>query len=228
MLPLADKKATRGAFADHQFSQGEEIAHSITHGLGVLGSIAALVIMVIRAAACHDARLVVGVTIFGTSMLFLYLASTLYHGLTAKRAKRVFELMDYGGIYLLIAGTYTPFALSVLYGAWGWSSFGVVWGLALMGIFYEVVMHRPWRRLSLAFYIVLGWLLVVTWYPLSKELPFRALLLLALGGVSYTGGAIFYAWRGFPYHHALWHIFVLFGTGFHFWCVLAFVIPNCQ
>ncbi len=215
----------KGSFAHTEFSRGEEIAHAITHGIGALLSIAALVILVVLAATRGDARLVVGMSVFGSSMVLLYTASTLYHALTPPRAKKFFELMDHGAIYLLIAGSFTPFALNVLGGAWGWSSFGTIWGLAIMGIIYEVGFKRPWKRLSLAFYIGLGWLMVIAAKPLSAVMPKEALMLIAAGGLAYTGGAVFYAWRGFRYNHAVWHLFVLLGTGLHFWCVLKYVIP---
>ena len=208
-----------------KFSTGEEIAHAVTHGLGVLGSIAGLVLLIVRAAPAHDARLMVAVTVFGAAMVILYTASTMYHALTAQRAKFVFELLDHAAIYLLIGGTYTPFLLVSLGGGWGWSLFGVVWGLAVMGIIYEVVFRRPWRWVSLGFYLVLGWLAVIATQPFSRALPQQGLYLLGAGGLAYTLGAVFYAWRAFPYHHAVWHVFVLAGTAFHFFCVLRFVIP---
>ena len=215
----------RGAFAHEEFSRGEEIAHAVTHGVGVLGSIAGLVLLILRAAQEGGARLIVAVTIFGTSMVILYLASTLYHALTHARAKRIFQLMDYSAIYLLIAGTYTPFTLSVLHGAFGWTLFGVTWGLALVGILYEVVLKRPSNLLSLLFYLVMGWLMVIAIKPLMAAIPTNGMLLIAAGGLAYTGGAVFYAWRAFPYHHAVWHLFVLIGTGCQFLCVLNYVIP---
>ena len=196
----------RRLFDHAPFSTGEEIAHAITHGVGALASVALLVVMVVFAAATGSPLLVVGSAIFGTTMVVLYASSTLYHALNAPRAKSVFELLDHGAIYLLIAGTYTPFALNVLGGAWGWSLFGIGWGLATLGIVYEVVFRRRWRWLSLVFYLVLGWLIVVAIGPLSRALPAPALWLLGLGGVSYTAGAVFYAWRGFRYHHAVWHL----------------------
>jgi hemolysin III len=214
----------RGAFRHDRFSRGEEIAHAITHGLGTLGSAACLVVMVVLAAQRGSARLVVGVSIFGATMVVLYAASTFYHALTEVRAKRVFELLDHGAIYLLIAGTYTPFALNALGGGWGWSLFGVGWGLAVLGIVYEVVLGRPWKRLSLAFYLAMGWLVAIAVKPLMAALPAPALWLLLLGGVSYSAGAVFYAWRGFPYHHALWHLFVLGGTALHCICVIRYVV----
>ena len=214
----------RGAFRHDRFSRGEEIAHAVTHGLGTLGSAACLVVMVALAAQRGSARLVVGVSIFGATMVVLYAASTFYHALVEARAKRVFELLDHGAIYLLIAGTYTPFALNVLGGGWGWSLFGVGWGLAFLGIVYEVVLGRPWKRLSLVFYLAMGWLVAVAVKPLVTALPATALWLLLFGGVSYSAGAVFYAWRGFPYHHALWHLFVLGGTALHCICVIRYVV----
>jgi hemolysin III len=216
----------RGAFKHTPYSQGEEIAHAITHGLGVLGSIAGLVVLTVLAAKRGNAQMVVGVSIFGASMVLLYTSSTFYHALTAARAKMVFQLMDHGAIYLLIVGTTTPFTLVVLGGAWGWTLFGVGWGLAILGIVYEVVFRRPWKRLSLVFYLAMGWLVVIAAKPLSAALPHEALVLLGLGGLAYTGGAVFYAWRGFPYHHAVWHLCVLAGTVSHFLCVLWYVIPR--
>lgn len=216
----------RGAFAHKEFSLGEEIAHAVTHGLGALGSLAGLVLLVVRAVEHGGGRLIVGVTVFGVSMVILYTASTLYHALRPLRAKRVFELMDHAAIYLLIAGTYTPFCLVVMGGAWGWTIFGVGWGLAVLGIHYEVVLLRPSKRLSLFFYLAMGWLIVIAVGPLVRALPKEGLVLLGAGGLAYTGGAFFYAWRGFPYHHAVWHLLVLAGTFLHYLCVLWYVIPG--
>lgn len=215
----------RGAFEHDRFSRGEEIAHAVTHGLGALGAAAGLVVLVLQASSRGDVRTVVGVTVFGIAMLSLYAASTLYHALTGARAKFVFKLLDHSAIYLLIAGTYTPFALVVLGGGWGWTLIGLSWGLATLGILYEVVWRRPWKRLSLVFYLALSWLVVIAARPLAAALPAQALLLLGLGGVAYSGGAVFYVWRAFPYHHAVWHLFVLAGTALHYLCVLRFVIP---
>ncbi|MGD9546356.1 MAG: hemolysin III family protein [Candidatus Krumholzibacteriia bacterium] len=216
----------RGAFAHKNFSRGEEIAHAVTHGLGVLFSVVALVLLVVKAARYADARTVTGVTVFGVTMLILYLASTLYHALTPPRAKRVFELLDHAAIYLLIAGTYTPFTLVALGGAWGWTLFGLSWGLGILGILYEVVLLRPSKKLSLAFYLLMGWLVVFAVKPLMGALPTEALTLLGAGGIAYTGGAVFYAWRGFPYHHAVWHLCVLAGTVFHFLAIYGHIIPG--
>jgi len=216
----------RGTFAHKGFSVGEEIAHAITHGIGAVASTAGLVMLIVLTVLRGgDAKTVVGVTVFGASMVILYTASTLYHAITVDKAKRIFELMDHGAIYLLIAGTFTPFGLVTLGGAWGWSMFGVIWGLAILGIIYEVVFRRPWKWLSLTFYLALGWIMVVPAKPLMAALPSGGLILIAVGGACYTVGAIFYAWRGFRYHHALWHIFVMGGTACHYVCVLKYVVP---
>jgi hemolysin III len=134
-------------------------------------------------------------------------------------------LLDHGAIYLLIAGSYTPFTLVALGGGWGWTLFGLSWGLAILGILYEVVWRRPWKRLSLVFYLALSWLMVFAARPLAQALPAEALLLVFMGGIAYSGGAVFYAWRAFPYHHALWHLMVIAGSTCHYICVLFFVIP---
>lgn len=215
----------RGAFDHKNFSVGEEIAHAITHGIGALGSVAGLVLLIVKAAKAGGPQLVVGVTIFGSSLVLLFLASTLYHAQAPGRTKRIFELLDYAAIYVLIAGSYTPFSLSVLGGGWGWSVFGVSWGLAVLGILYEVVLKRPSAKLSLVFYLLMGWLMIVAIKPLSNVLDPKALILIGAGGVAYTGGAVFYAWRGFPYHHALWHLFVLIGSACHYLSVYLYVIP---
>jgi hemolysin III len=215
----------RGAISHSRFSAGEEIAHAVTHGLGAVGSLVGLAWLIAVAVPTGSLTTVVGVSVFGATMAILYLASTLYHALTAVRAKRIFELLDHGAIYLLIAGTYTPFCLVTLGDRWGWTVFGIAWGLAILGILYEVVLGRPWKRLSLAFYLALGWLIVIAVKPLMAALPGEALRLLLLGGLAYTGGTVFYAWRGFPYHHALWHLCVLLGTSLHFFCILLYVAP---
>ncbi len=225
-IPAERKVKLRGSFAHSGFSRGEEIAHAITHGIGAAGSLVGLALLVLRSAGTGSPRLIIGVSVFGLSMVLLYTASTLYHALIPPRAKRVFELMDHGAIYLLIAGTYTPFTLNVLGDRLGWTLFGISWGLAILGILYEVVLKRPYKKLSLAFYLLMGWLIVLAVKPLMSALPTPALELLGAGGLAYTGGAVFYAWRGFPYHHAVWHLLVLAGTVAHYLCVLWYVIPG--
>ncbi|MDP6419623.1 MAG: hemolysin III family protein [Candidatus Krumholzibacteria bacterium] len=208
------------------YSVREEILHSITHGLGALLSIAGLVLLVTFAALRSDVWSVVSVSIFGGSLVLLYLTSTLYHGFPWPRAKMIFRKLDHAAIYLLIAGSYTPFVLVNLRGTWGWTLFGIVWGLALLGILFEVLLKRPPKWLSLGFYLGLGWMVLVAAKPLIESVPALGLLFLALGGLSYSLGTVFYAWKKLPYHHAIWHCFVIGGSVLHFFSVFYSVIPE--
>jgi hemolysin III len=204
---------------------GEELANSLTHGCGALLAVVGMVVLVTLAALHGDAWDVVSCSIYGAAMVVLYTASTLYHGITAPRAKRVLRVVDHSAIFLLIAGTYTPFTLVTLRGPWGWSVFGVVWGLAAAGIFLEIVFPGRWPALALTLYITMGWVAVVAVKPLLLVLPTGGLVLLVLGGLAYTGGIGFYAWKNLPYGHALWHLFVLAGSVLHFFAILLYVVP---
>ena len=208
-----------------QYTAGEEIANSLTHGVGALLAIAGLSALVTLAVLRGDVWHVVSCSIYGGSMVVLYTASTLYHGVTSPRAKNVLQVFDHAAIFLLIAGTYTPFTLVTLRGPWGWSVFGVVWGLAAAGIFLEIVFSGRWPALSLVLYIAMGWVAVVAVRPLLAALPPGGLVLLLLGGLSYTGGIGFYACKKLPYGHAIWHLFVLAGTVLHFFAILFYVVP---
>ena len=200
------------------------MAHAVTHGVGALLSVVGLVALLLRTDG-HDNWNVVASTVYGTSLILLFTASTLYHAVSGARAKRILQQCDHAAIYLLIAGTYTPFALISLRGAWGWSIFGVVWGLAVAGIVFELLnRHRASRRWSLVFYIGLGWVAVVAIRPLLAAVPVPGLVLLLAGGVCYTGGAVFYVMRRLSWHHAIWHVFVLGGSLAHFICVYRFVL----
>lgn len=212
--------------SDGRFTQGEEIANSVTHGLGFLLSVAACSVLVVLAAQRGTAWHVVGVAVFGASLILLYAASTIYHALTHRKAKRVFKFLDYSAIYVLIAGSYTPFTLVTLRGGWGWSLFGMAWGLAIAGAVIEVVTRRRYKAVSLAFYLGMGWLLTIAVKPLINSLDTRSLLLLLLGGLAYTGGSALYARGRFRYHHAVWHVLVLIGSTCHFLAVLFSVIPS--
>jgi hemolysin III len=209
---------------DETFSAGEELAHSLTHGLGLLIGIAALVLMVVFAAQKGTATHVVSCTVYGVTLVLLYTSSTLYHALPAGRGKRVFGILDHAAIFLLIAGTYTPFALITLRGSWGWSLFGVIWGLAAGGIVLEAVTKGRARRIQLLIYLVMGWGIVAAARPLLRELPAGGLFLLLAGGLAYTLGVIFFVWKR-PFHHAVWHVFVLGGSVCHFFAVLLYVLP---
>ena len=210
----------------NEFSLAEEIAHAITHGVGLLLSIAALVILVVSASLRGDPWCVVSCSIFGTTLVLLYAASTIYHATWSPRYKEVFRSLDQSAIYLLIAGTYTPFTLVNLRGGWGWSLFGVVWGFAILGVVLEAVARQRVRVFSVALYVALGWLAAVAVKPLLEHLATGGIVLLVLGGLAYTGGLIFYAWDRLPYNHALWHVSVMIGSIFHFFAVLFYVIPR--
>jgi len=205
---------------DARYSLGEEIANAITHGVGWLGSIVGLAVLVSFAAVTGGALRVVSCVVFGTTLVLLYAASTLYHALRGVRAKLVFRALDHSAIFLLIAGTYTPLALVAIGGAWGWALFGAVWSLAVIGVLLSTLAHGRWRWLSMTLYLTMGWLVVVAVKPLVAALATPALVLIVLGGLAYTGGLGFYAWRRLPYAHAVWHVFVLTGSVFHFFAVL--------
>ena len=206
-------------------SLGEEIASSVTHGLGLLAASAGLAVLAVAAAHRGDGWQIAGVITFGVAMVLLYGASTLYHSIAAPRAKAVLRRLDHSAIYLLIAGTYTPFALVSLRGPWGWTLLGIVWGCAIAGVVLSSAGGARWPVGRVVLYLVMGWLVLVAIGPLVRAVPAGGLLLLVLGGVAYTGGIAFYGWRRLPYNHAIWHLFVLAGTALHFFAVLLYVIP---
>jgi hemolysin III len=213
---------------DRIYSVAEEIAHSVTHGFGILLSIAGLAVLV-SVAARIGPRAVVASSIFGASLILLYAASTLYHSIPVARAKAVLRVLDHSAIYLLIAGTYTPFTLVSLHGAWGWGLFAGIWALALGGIALEVTPLRrvpALRRLAIGLYLAMGWLVLIALKPLSQAVAPAGIMLLFLGGVSYSVGVIFYVRRRMPYHHAVWHLFVLLGSVLHFFSVLLYALPR--
>ena len=189
-------------------------------------SIAGLVLLVIRAVLYGDVWQVVSFSIYGTSLILLYLASTMYHGFRSKRIKEILRIFDHSAIYLLIAGTYTPFLLVTLRGAWGWSLFGVIWGLALFGILFKLIFGPRYEIVSTAFYILMGWVVIIAIKPLIAALPAAGLFWLIAGGLAYTGGVVFYAWEKLPYNHAIWHAFVLAGSFFHFFAIFFYLTPT--
>ncbi|MAY26285.1 MAG: hemolysin III [Polycyclovorans sp.] len=210
----------------NKYSLGEEIAHGLTHGVGIVLAIAGLCVLVTFSALYGTAVHVVASSIFGASMIVLYTASTLYHSLPMPETKRIMRVVDHASIYLLIAGTYTPFTLVTLEGAWGWSLFGVVWGLAIAGIIFKLFFTGRFDRLSVAIYVAMGWCGLVAIKPMMAALPTLGLWLLVAGGLAYTGGVIFYLLERMRYHHAIWHLFVMAGTTLHYFVVLFFVIPG--
>ncbi|MEI7551354.1 MAG: hemolysin III family protein [Verrucomicrobiota bacterium] len=207
-----------------RYTTREEIANAVTHGLGLALSVAGLVLMVVRAARHSDAWAVTSSAIFGATLVLLYTTSTLYHSFSGEELKRLLRKFDHAAIFLLIAGTYTPFLLVSLRGPWGWSLFGVVWGLAAVGVALKFWFTGRFRVLSTLIYIGMGWLVLAAFRPLLAALPRGGLVLLLAGGLCYTGGAAFYLWKRLPYHHAVWHLWVLAGSGCHWASVFLYVI----
>jgi hemolysin III len=198
----------------------EEIANSISHGLGLVLALAALPVLVMSAMRAGDVRFLVGVSVFGATIVLLYLASTLYHSTTHEVAKRTFRLFDHTAIFLLIAGTYTPFALGVLRGPWGWTMLAAVWTLAIVGIVLKVIARTRHSRISIVLYVLMGWMAVVAVKPMFALIPVPGILLIFAGGIAYTGGLAFFAAQQIRYNHFIWHLFVIAGTICHFFAVL--------
>ena len=201
-------------------SLGEEIANSVSHGVGCLAALVATPFLVLAAARRGGAIAIVGASVFAATTVVLYLASTLYHALPRNRGKRVFRVIDHSAIFLLIAGTYTPFTLGVLRGAWGWTLLGLVWGLAVLGITMKSVGGIKYPRLSTMLYVGMGWLALIAIRPLWLHEPAAGWLWLIAGGLAYTSGIAFYAAERVRYGHFVWHVFVLMGTVCHFFAVL--------
>jgi len=202
-------------------SIGEEIANSVSHGLGLAAALAAFPVLVVMAYP-HGATAVLGASVFGAAMVLLYLSSTLFHALPPSRAKRVFQLLDHSAIYLLIAGTYTPFTLGVLRGAWGWTLFGLVWGLAVLGTALKCVRGVGHTAISTWLYIAMGWLVLIAANTVWTLIPKWGLFWLLAGGISYTAGAIFFMAERIRFFHFIWHLFVIAGTACHFVAVLRY------
>jgi hemolysin III len=203
----------------------EEIAHSITHGIGIVLGIAGLAILTAYAARYGEIRHIVSGSIFGAMLIVLYSASTLYHSIRHPRAKRILRICDHCSIYLLIAGTYTPFTLVCLQGVWGWSLFGLVWCLTALGIALQFTPLRRIKTVRVVLYLTMGWAAAFAIKPLIDVVPMKVLILIIAGGIAYTSGIAFYLWRRLPYHHAIWHVFVLSGSILHFLAVF-FSFPS--
>jgi hemolysin III len=202
-------------------SLGEEIANSVSHGVGALAASIAGAVLIVAAVRRGDPFFIVGASIFAATAVLMYVSSTLYHALAGSRAKRVFRVLDHGSIYLLIAGTYSPFTLGVLRGAWGWTLLGIVWGLAIFGIVMKST-GRAWHPIiSVGLYVLMGWLALVAMRPLASALPGFSIAWLAAGGIAYTAGIMFYGAHRLRYGHFIWHVFVVAGTACHAIAVLA-------
>jgi len=201
---------------EREQSLGEELANSISHGVGLIGALVASPLLIAYAVQRGSALFVVGASVFAATVVLLYLASTLYHALPRGTAKRVFQIIEHSAIFLLIAGTYTPFTLGALRGAWGWTLIGLVWGLAVVGVLVKATTGVRHRALSMTLYLGMGWLMVIAVRPLWLKVPLAGLVWLLLGGVAYTAGVAFFAAKRLRYGHFVWHVFVLGGTTCHF------------
>ena len=208
------------------YSPAEEIAHAVTHGVGALLSIAGLAVLVIFSAMYGNVWHIVSSSIYGFTLVLLYSISTMYHASQNPDIKDVLQKLDHAAIYLLIAGSYTPFLLVSLHGEWGWTLFAVVWGIAVAGVVMELAVKERRSWISLSLYLGLGWVIVIPIKPMFASVATGGLLLLLLGGLFYTFGVIFYAWKNLAYSHAIWHVFVLAGSAFHYFAILHYVIPN--
>ncbi len=207
-----------------KYTKSEEIMNAITHGIGVGLSIAGLVILIVFAALYGDAWKVTASAIYGASMIILYTASTLYHSLSKTKAASKLNMFDHISIFYLIAGSYTPFMLVNMRGGWGWTIFGIVWACAITGTILKIIFGNRFRKVSTIIYLAMGWLIIIAFYPFLKSVDTGGIILLGLGGLSYTVGVVFYKWKSLPYNHAIWHLFVLAGTVLQFFAVLFYVI----
>jgi hemolysin III len=205
-------------------SLGEEIANSVSNGIGFLAAVTATPVLIFSAVQRGSIAGIVGVSVFAATMVLLYMTSTLYHALARNKAKSVFQVLDHSAIFLLIAGTYTPFTLGVLKGAWGWTLFGLVWGIAVLGIVLKSVRGARHQRLSTILYLAMGWLIIIAIKPLWFNMPFWGLFWLLAGGAAYTAGVGFYAAGRIRYSHFIWHLFVIVGTACHFIAVLKYAV----
>ena len=212
ILPVAPKR---------EQSQAEEIANSISHGVGLVAALVGTLFLIVHAARHGDSIFIVGTSVFAATMVLLYLASTLYHALPMSKAKSVFRVVEHSAIFLLIAGTYTPFTLGVLRGVWGWTLFGLVWGLAVTGVALKAFNRMSHPIFSTGLYLLMGWLILIAVNPLSDRVPASGLLWLVAGGVAYTAGVAFFAADSrLRYGHFIWHLFVMAGTTCHYFAVL--------
>lgn len=208
-----------------EYTLGEEVAHAITHGLGALASIAGLAALVGYSMLAGDFWHVLACSIFGATLILMYLASTLYHSITHERAKHVLRIIDHSAIYLLIAGTYTPFLLVTFRESFGLPLFAGMWALAFAGVAFKIFATGRLEKLSAGIYLAMGWIVLVIIKPFIESVPTGGLVLMVAGGLAYSGGVVFYLWERLPYNHAIWHGFVLAGSVLHYFAILIYVIP---
>jgi hemolysin III len=206
-----------------QYSTREEIVNSLTHGIGACLSIAGLVLLIVHAAQRGDAWRIVSFSIYGSTLVLMFLGSTLYHSFRNPTVKHILKIVDHSMIYLLIAGTYTPFMLVSLRGPLGWTLFGIIWILALTGISIKIVLIGKNRILSTFTYVLMGWLCVIALKQMIASIPPAGMHWLIAGGLFYTFGVVFYIWRKLPFNHAIWHLFVLCGSICHYFSILYYI-----
>ena len=204
----------------------EELANGITHGIGLALSIVGVIVLVVLAVLRGDGWQIAGCTTFGITLVLLYAASTMYHSLRAPHLKRVFKILDHTAIYLLIAGTYTPFTLVNLRGFWGWTLFGLVWGLSVFGTVWKLFHVERFEIVSILVYVAMGWLVLIAIKPVMSAVPLSGMVWLFAGGLFYTTGLLFFAWKRVPYNHAIWHVFVMAGSICHYFAVMFYVLPR--
>src|SRR5215216_131086 len=204
----------------------EELANGITHGIGLALSIVGLAILLILSITNGSGWHIAGCTTFGVTLVLLYAASTLYHSFRVPHLKRLLKILDHAAIYLLIAGTYTPFTLVNLRGFWGWTLFALVWSLSIFGILWKVFHVDRFQIVSTLIYIVMGWIVIIAIKPVLAAVPLSGILWLLAGGMFYTVGVLFFAWKRIPYNHAIWHLFVMAGSICHYFAVLFYVLPH--
>jgi hemolysin III len=204
----------------------EELANSITHGVGLALSVVGLIVLIVLSVTRGSVWHIFGCTIFGVTLVLLYSASTLYHSFRTPRLKRILKILDHTAIYLLIAGTYTPFTVVNLRGFWGWTLFSLVWGLSVFGIVWKFFYAERFQIISTLIYLAMGWLVLIAIKPVTIALPLSGILWLVAGGIFYTVGVLFFALKRLPYNHAIWHVFVLAGSTCHYFAVMFAVLPR--
>jgi hemolysin III len=208
------------------YSRAEELANRLTHGIGALLSVIGVIALIGLAIGQHDTHRVASASIYGGAMVTFYCLSTAYHSVRKPYTRYVFRILDHVSIYLMIAGSYTPFGLVTLRGPWGWSLLGTVWGLGTVGAIFKIFTIHRLRFIGPLLYIGLGWVVVIAFKPLSAALDTNGLMLLFMGGVAYTVGVVFYLWDRLPFNHAIWHLFVLAGSACHFGAIFYYVTPR--
>lgn len=224
--PVAGMPVAVTEARDALYTFGEELAHAITHGVGVLLAIVGLCVLVARAALYGNQWHVIACSIFGATLVLMYAASALYHAATQTHAKRVLRVLDHSLIFFLIAGTYTPFTLVTLHGPVGWALFAFTWSLAIAGVLFKLKATGRYENLSLTLYLAMGWCAIAAIKPLVQAVQPAGLMLMLAGGLTYTGGVLFYVRQSLRYHHAIWHLFVLAGSALHYFAILFYVVPG--